>query len=237
MKLSLPVYRLKREAKALARAENIPHHEALDRIAAAQGYARWSLLAARFSQDSPARAVYATLAAGDLVLVAARPGHGKTLMSLEIAVEAMRSGHPCAFFSLEYTEHDILDRFRAIGVEPARHDGHFTFDRSDAISADHIISALGGFPQGAVVVIDYLQLLDQKRRNPDLQTQVRSLKDFARKKRLTMIFISQVDRSYDPAKKPLPDLGDVRLPNPLDLSLFDKSCFLNDGEMRLHVAA
>ena len=33
MKLSAPLYHLKRKAKLLSRAENIPLHEALDRIA------------------------------------------------------------------------------------------------------------------------------------------------------------------------------------------------------------
>ena len=47
-----------------------------------------------------------------------------------------------------------------------------------------------------------------------------------------VLFISQIDRSYDPAAKPFPDLKDVRLPNPLDLRLFDKTCFLNNGEVR-----
>lgn len=43
MKLSTPIYRLKRQAKILSRAKGIPHHEALDRIAAKEGFARWSL--------------------------------------------------------------------------------------------------------------------------------------------------------------------------------------------------
>ena len=30
-------------------------------------------------------------------------------------------------------------------------------------------------------------------------------------------------------EKPCPGLGDVRLPNPLDLTLFNKACFLNNG--------
>ena len=63
-------------------------------------------------------------------------------------------------------------------------------------------------------------------------TQVRRLKAFARGRGLILVFISQIDRSYDPAQKPCPDLDDVRLPNPLDLSLFDKACFLNNGEVR-----
>ena len=54
---------------------------------------------------------------------------------------------------------------------------------------------------------------------------------------LIMVFVSQVDRSYDPAKKPCPDLDDVRLPNPLDLTLFSKTCFLNNGEVQFGAVA
>lgn len=112
----------------------------------------------------------------------------------------------------------------------------FVFDNSDAISADYIVGMLAAAARGTLVVIDYLQLLDQKRENPDLMAQVRTLKAFARDKGLILIFISQIDRSYDPVKKPCPDISDVRLPNPLDLSLFNKTCFLNKGEIRFHAA-
>ena len=40
MKLSAPIYRLKRLAKILSRDEGLPLHEALDRIAAQEGFAR-----------------------------------------------------------------------------------------------------------------------------------------------------------------------------------------------------
>jgi replicative DNA helicase len=83
-----------------------------------------------------------------------------------------------------------------------------------------------------LAVIDYLQLLDQKRENPELMAQVRALKSFARQRGLILVFISQIDRSYDPSDKRCPDISDIRLPNPLDLSLFDKTCFLHDGEVR-----
>jgi hypothetical protein len=42
MKLSAPLYHLKRKAKILSRAENIPLHEALDRIARQEGFGGWS---------------------------------------------------------------------------------------------------------------------------------------------------------------------------------------------------
>jgi replicative DNA helicase len=236
MKLSAPIYHLKRKAKLLSRKQGIPLHEALDRIAAAEGFNAWSLLAAKAAAVTPAGKLFPQLKPGDLLLVGARPGHGKTLMSLQLAVEAMKSGHRGAFFSLEYTEKDVLDRFRAIGAEPAQFDGLFEFDCSDAISADYIVKRMAGAPRATLVVIDYLQLLDQRRENADLMIQIRTLKSFARDQGLIVVFVSQIDRSYDPSAKSCPDLSDVRLPNPLDLKLFDKTCFLNDGEVQFRAA-
>ena len=237
MKLSAPIYHLKRKAKRLSREDNIPLHDALDRVATTEGFSTWSMLAAKAAAVTPANKLFPQFRPGDLVLVGARPGQGKTLMSLELAVEAMKSGHRAAFFSLEYTEKDVLDRMRAIGVEPAQFDKLFEVDCSDAISADHIVKQMATAPRGTVVVIDYLQLLDQRRENPDLAVQVRALKSFARDKGLIVVFISQIDRSYDPATKPCPDLSDVRLPNPLDLRLFDKTCFINNAEVEFRAAS
>jgi len=232
MRLSAPIYQLKRKAKILSRNARIPLHEALNRIAAEQGFAGWSLLVAKASSAAPASKIFPHLAEGDLVLVGARPGHGKTLLSLEFAVEAMRSGNRAVFFTFEYTEVDVLDRMRAIGVDKADFEALFQFDNSDDISANYIIGRLAHAPRGTLVIIDYLQLLDQKRANPELMVQMRTLRSFARENGLIFIVISQIDRSYDPQIKPVPDLKDVRLPNPLDLSLFSKTCFLNNGEVQ-----
>ncbi|MBR0857627.1 DNA helicase [Bradyrhizobium liaoningense] len=237
MKLSAPVYHLKRRAKRLSREEGIPLHDALDRIATTEGFSAWSMLAAKAAALTPANRLFPQFRPGDLVLVGARPGQGKTLMSLELAVEAMRSGRRAAFFSLEYTDKDVLDRLRVIGVDPAQFAGMFEVDCSDAISADYVVKQMSTAPSGTFVVIDYLQLLDHRRENPDLAVQVRALKSFARDKGLIVVFISQIDRSYDPAVKPCPDLSDVRLPNPLDLKLFDKTCFLNNSEVQFRAAS
>jgi replicative DNA helicase len=229
MRISAPVHRLKREARLLSRKENIPLHKALDRIAAKEGFRSWSMLATKLPE--PVGELFSRLKPGDLVLVGARPGQGKTLMSLKFAVEAMKSGNRSVFFTLEYVERDVLDRFHAIGVDRTRFGGLFEFDRSDAISSDYIVKKLAAAPSGTLAVIDYLQPLDQKREKPELTDQVRALKVFAQDRGLILVFISQIDRSYDPAKKPCPDMGDIRLPNPLDLQLFSKTCFLHGGEV------
>jgi replicative DNA helicase len=236
MKLSVPIYHLKRQARRLSRQLDIPLHAALDKIARQEGYSSWSLLAAQAGAATPAARLFPLLAAGDLLVVGARPGQGKTLMSLELAVEAMKFGNRSVFFTLEYAEQDIRGRFSALGVEWARFGELFRFDCSDAINAGYIMEALESAPRGTLVVIDYLQLLDQKRVNPPLEVQVQALKAFARKCGLIMVFISQIDRSYDALVKPCPDRKDIRLPNPLDLALFDKMCFLNSGKVEFQTA-
>ncbi|CAN7187702.1 DNA helicase [Bosea sp. LjRoot90] len=237
MKLTAPVYRLKRQARVLARKESIPLHLALDRVAIGEGFGAWSLLAAKSAGSFSADELFARLTPGDLLLIGARPGHGKTLLSLELAMEAMKAGRRAVFFTLEYTAKDVLDRFRALGTDPAQFEALFGFDDSDAISADHIMRSLAEAPRGTLAIVDYLQLLDQKRGNPELMVQIRALKAFAQERGLILAFISQIDRSYDPAIKPCPDLRDIRLPNPLDLSLFSKTCFLNQGEVRFQAAS
>ncbi len=236
MRLSAPIYHLKRKAKVLSREENIPLHEALNRIAAQEGFSAWSLLASKASTIGSAAKLFARLSPGDLVLVGARPGEGKTLLSVELAVEAMKSGNRAAFFTLEYTEKQVLDRLRALGVERAHFDSRFELDTSDDISADYIVTKLADAPRGTLAVIDYLQLLDQKRENACLTDQVRTLHAFARERGAIFVFISQIDRSYDASAKPCPDLADVRLPNKLDLKLFSKTCFLHNGEVQFRAA-
>ena len=233
MKLSTPIYRLRRRAKVLSREEHIPLHAALDRVAAEEGFNAWSLLVARAAENAPSSALLARLTAGDLVLLAARPGHGKTMMSLELTIEAMKLGRRGVFFSLEYSTTDITSLFRSLGEDIGAFDDRFTFDCSDDICAEYIVAQMGDALPGTVVVIDYLQQLDQKRENAELMEQVRTLKSFAQRRQLIIVFISQVDRTYDSGSQTCPGLEDIRLPNPLDLGLFSKACFLNDGEVQI----
>ncbi|HVE57477.1 MAG TPA: DNA helicase [Pyrinomonadaceae bacterium] len=187
----------------------------------------------QISKMKDAGALLAHLSPGDLVILGARMGHGKTQLSLALTVEAMKSGRQGVFFTLEYSANDVFNLFKSIGEDPADFHDKFQFDTSDNISAGYIMSKLSTVPEGTVVVIDYLQLLDQKRENPELMQQVGALKSFANERGIIMVFLSQIDRSYDPMAKVCPSLDDVRLPNQLDLKLFNKACFLNAGQLRV----
>jgi hypothetical protein len=231
MKPTVPIYQLKRKAKLLARQTSTPLHAALDRLAIEQGYRSWSLLSAKHAETSPAEILYRSLKRGDMLLVGARPRQGKTLMALSLAIEAMKAGNRAFFFSLDYTTADLLGCFRVLDVEPARFGNQFSFDFSDAINAGYMIETLENAAPGTLVVVDYLQLLDQRRENPPLSDQVSALSAFARRRDLIIVFVSQIDRAYDAALKPLPDIADVRLPNPIDLSQFSRTCFLQGGSV------
>jgi replicative DNA helicase len=231
MKLSAPVYILKQQAKALARELKIPLHRALDRIANREGFKTWSLLASKLAAEQPAAELMAQLRPGDLVLLGARPGQGKTLLSLELALLNRRRGRHAAFFTLCWTKTEVAARVAALS-DAERGDG-WLVDDSDDICADYIVGKLAAAAPGTLVVIDYLQLLDRNRAHPDLMSQVQRLKRFAADRQSIVVCLSQIRRSYDAATRSHPEISDVLLPNPLDLTLFDRACFMGRRKQQI----
>ncbi len=236
MLLSAPIYHLKRNAKALARADGLPLHAALDRVASAEGFQSWSHLASSHATESPAQKVLAQLEAGHFILIGARPGHGKTLLALELAVKAADIERQGYFFTLDYHERDVAEAFKAIGTDPKTAQDTM-IDTSDDISAGYIINRLAKAKRPSLIVVDYLQLMDQKRSNPGLNDQMTALKTYAINTGAICVLVSQIDRSFELSGKQMPDTSDIRLPNPMDLSVFDRLFFLHDGKLRMDRAA
>lgn len=237
MRLSVPIYRLKRQAKLLSREQGLTLHKALDRVAKEEGSQSWSHLAKRYADERPASRILSQLMPGDLVLLGARQGHGKTLMALEIIAEAIKSGVEGAFFTLDYNDADVAHRLQSIGADPQTLGETLLVDTSDDIDADHIVGRLKKKPSGTVVAIDYLQILDQRRDSPEINVQIAALRAFAQSAGVIIVLISQIDRKFDLSAETMPILTDVRLPNPLDLTLFSKTCFLHDGDLQLEAVA
>ncbi len=231
MKLTAPVYILMQRAKDLKRAQSITMVEALNQIAKSEGFLSWSLLQSKAKTIVPRsrEEILDYLNPGDLVLIGARPGLGKTTLTLQIMLQAAKADRLCLFFSFEYTDNDIRPKLTAL-AGPDTYEEHLRLDFSDDISADYIIKETKDLiKEGSLIAMDYLQLLDQKRSNPALQQQIEVLKEYAKATRCILIFISQIDRKFTQHDRSRPTLEDVRLPNPLDLRLFNKAIFV-EGE-------
>lgn len=234
--LSAPIYRLKRQAKALAKTRGLALHAALDQLARQEGFRSWSHLAAEVAQTSPARALLNSLQPGELILLGARPGQGKTLLGLELLALAAAAGRAAVFFTLEYTPEQTLERLRSIGQAASADAGNIKLDCSDQICADYIIDQQRDADEGSVLVIDYLQLLDQNRSHPPLAEQLAALQRFAESRAIVIVFISQIDRAFEARAGSMPGIEDIRLPNPIDVDMFSKQCFIHDGEVLIHAA-
>jgi len=233
MKLSSPVHVLKSQAKDLKKNQSISMTEALNNIAKREGYSSWSLLYSKNSNSLPNS--YDELLdffnEGDLVVIGSRPNMGKTSFTVGIFVQAIqRKLAPNYYFTLSEIRKDISGRI-AIYDESIgnlnEHIGYIGVDYSNDINADNIIERTKRtISKKSVIVIDYLQMLDEKRTNPPLQEQVEKLKKYAKEKGCIIIFLSQVKREIESKVDQRPNLDDIRLPNPLDLKLMNKIILL-----------
>lgn len=237
MKLSAPIFQLKRRAKLMARSNSVPLNEALDQVAREEGFARWSLLSAHMAAGPLSETVLSRLDDGDLLLIAGRPGHGKTKLGLQLLLGAARDGRKAFLFTLDFTEHQVRKHLGSLDSSGGSLAEDVQIFTSDEISAEYIIQRMSGLERGAIALIDFLQLLDQQRSKPALSDQLQALGEFAKRTGVVFGFISQIDRSFETASKRLPDLADVRLPNFVDLGLFSKACFLHNGEAQLQDVA
>jgi replicative DNA helicase len=230
MKLSAPIHELKSEAKRLKRTGAMPMVAALNHIAQREGFASWSLLQARASKrpSTTSDELFDQLTPGDMVLLAARPLRGKTTVALQLLLQAEKAGHGSYFFSLEYTAEAFAQKMASI--DPAFDIGRMGLSLSDDISAEHIMAEVTPVVRpGMVIGVDYLQLLDQKRENTPLQAQIEALSQFAAGAQCIIAFICQIDRTFEGEERRIPTIEDIRLPNPLDLSLFNRIFFV-DGD-------
>ncbi len=233
MRLKAPIYRLKRQARVLSRESGIPLHKALDEIATTMGYRSWSQLAKiERSYDRPAARILSTLKPGTLVTLSARPGHGKTVLGLEILKEAASSGRSAGFVSSEFSLRDVRNKVPGCEIETSKTDEQLKLHLSDRIAASYVVKQYSNAAAGAVVVIDFLQVMDQHRSDPPIGEQVRQLKQFASDKQMSIVFLSQIHRSFNPEERSVPDFRDMRKTNPLDLGLFDVGFFLHEGVLQ-----
>lgn len=179
----------------------------------------------------------------DFIVVGARPSFGKTAFVLDIARHvAVETGAPVGFFSLEMSREQVIDRLIAAEAQVdlwklrtgrLRDEGEFemiqvAFDRlhkaplfiEDNPSPNVIqirsmarrLQAEQG--QLALLVIDYLQLIQPRKNYDSMVQQVtetsRGLKGLARELNIPLLVVSQLSRAVDQRETKIPRLSDLR---------------------------
>ncbi len=177
--------------------------------------------------------------AGELIVVAGRPGTGKSTLAGNIAHDTASAGRTVAFFSLEMSSEELVDRFaiRRAGRDGIGHDRNANaavvaeierigrektlhiYEASDAGSVAQIEATcrlLAAAPAGlGCVVVDYLQLVSppaESKREPREQqvaAMSRRFKLMARAINCPVFLLAQLNRESEREDR-RPRLSDLR---------------------------
>lgn len=181
----------------------------------------------------------AGLHAGNLVIVAARPGMGKSTLAIGIAQHIAVQGDPVAIFTLEMGREEIVSRMLCsqgrIDSQRLRTgrltEGDFSklsnaanvlykkpiyVDDSAGLTVTEIRAKCRRLKRRSglsLVVVDYLQLMHGtagENRQQEIAIISRSLKSLARELEVPVIGVSQLNRSLEQREDKRPRLGDLR---------------------------
>lgn len=174
----------------------------------------------------------------DLILLAARPGMGKTAFALNIAANvALRSKRTVAIFSLEMSREQLMNRLfssegaidsrrlltgelstedwgKVAEMSPRFSEAPLFMDDTAGITVAEIKAKLRRVRDLGLVVIDYLQLMSTGRRTDNRVQEVsemtRSLKVMAKELNVPVITLSQLSRGTEGRSDHRPMLADLR---------------------------
>ncbi len=174
----------------------------------------------------------------DLILLAARPGMGKTSFALNIAKNvAGPQQKTVAFFSLEMSNEQLASRLlstealvegtklrtgklsdeewqRIIGAGDILSKMNLYLDATPGITVPAIKAKLRRLRKLDLVVIDYLQLMTSGRRSDNRVQEIseitRSLKILAKELNVPIICLSQLSRASEQRSDHIPQLSDLR---------------------------
>ena len=175
----------------------------------------------------------------DLILLAARPGMGKTSFALNITKNvACTSKKTVAFFSLEMTKEQLASRLlssealvggtklrtgkltdeewqRLISAGDVLNKANIYLDDTPGITVPEMKAKLRRLKDVDLVVIDYLQLMSAGGRKTDNRVQeisdiTRNLKILAKEINVPVICLSQLSRASEQRTDHKPQLSDLR---------------------------
>ncbi len=175
---------------------------------------------------------------GQLIIVAGRPGSGKTTFAMNIVEHVTEKGHFVLVFNLEMTKRmlamkslssigkipyellkkgQINDHCQQLTVAVSKSkDRHLYVDDNARLTSSQIVSRARKIAQKAgkkldLIVLDYLQLLNDKGEGHERITKIsRAMKIAAKDLNCPVIALSQLSRALEQRQNKRPILADLR---------------------------
>jgi len=184
--------------------------------------------------------ILAGLHPANLIVVAARPGMGKSTLAINMAASIADRKRPVALFTLEMSREEVVHRLLAslAGVDASKiktgqldvdrwrklsqassklYEMPFYVDDSHDLTVTSIRAKCRRLKRKMgleLVVVDYLQLMQGPRSAENRQQEIadisRSLKNLARELQVPVIAVSQLNRQLESRENKRPRLGDLR---------------------------
>jgi replicative DNA helicase len=175
----------------------------------------------------------------DLIIIAARPGMGKTAFALLCAQASAQAGYPVAVFSLEMSSQQLVFRLQSMesGVDSQKiKTGKLTdFELEKIVEASVAIENLPMHLDDTAglsvlefrakvarmthehgikfIVVDYIQLMkgdDGGNREQEIASISRALKGIAKEYDIPVMVLAQLSRAVESRKSKVPMLSDLR---------------------------
>ena len=176
---------------------------------------------------------------GNLVVLASRPSMGKSSLGLNIATNVAKEGKVVAFFSLEMTKEELVQRVlfseakvtsgdarkgqlgpekwsRVVEAASKVNSLPLYFDDAPVITVTDIRAKSRRLKSSKgldLIVVDYLQLMQSSsgdNRQQEIAEISRNLKNLARELRVPILALSQLNRAAEAREDKRPRLGDLR---------------------------
>lgn len=163
---------------------------------------------------------------GEVIVLAARPGMGKTALGLGLAGSLAKAG-PCMFWSGEMPRAKISRRLVAmdLGVavrdvksadafQAAENAPEIWIDDERGITAQRLATKLATFhlrhPNMSGLVVDYISLLAEDNDYKGVSKASRKILEIAGRHNIPVIALQQLSRDVEKRDSKIPQLGDLR---------------------------
>ena len=231
MKLSSPIFVLKRRARQISRETDLLLSQALNLVAKQEGYRSWGSLAAKYASTRTGVDVLARFEPGDFILMECRPNPTSRSQKLQFLTGMIDLKAKAWVFSSTNDHAEIKSQIQHFGQSSSADASNLNVLNIDALDADKIVETLGPKVRGGVILIEDLNELTPKLPPQGVNAQLEVLRSYAQRTLSVVILSASFEIPHEKNKQfnqPKAFQGAI---GELDREMFTAYCVLSGGKI------